>query len=153
MREEALRALTYRAFRLVQFCALDAPPQILWNERQQFLRVVDSLVSKPPDNGGHRADFPPEAFIQECDEKVYLQTHIEKVQARGYRLSSKELGTLLRGLRHEWAFTLATIADDADVSVSFLSDVERGRSKPSLETLGRIADALGYELYLLGKQQ
>lgn len=46
----------------------------------------------------------------------------------------------LRMLRQQANKTLADIASGAGISVSFLSDMERGRTLPALDTLERIAD-------------
>jgi transcriptional regulator with XRE-family HTH domain len=53
------------------------------------------------------------------------------------------LGRRLRAVRRRHRATLSTIAGAAGVSVSFLSQVERGRTGVSLPTLRRIARALG----------
>ncbi len=45
----------------------------------------------------------------------------------------------LRQMRKQFRLTLADVASKTDLSVSFLSDVERGRTRPSLETLERLA--------------
>jgi len=47
----------------------------------------------------------------------------------------------LRELRKERGLRLKDIADKAGISVPFLSDLERGRTQPSLETLRTIAGA------------
>lgn len=54
--------------------------------------------------------------------------------------SQTSLHERLRSLRHQAHFTLAQVSIGAGVSVSFLSDIERGRTLPSLPTLERIAD-------------
>lgn len=50
----------------------------------------------------------------------------------------------LRSLRKQHHRTLMDVASQAGISVSYLSDVERGRTLPSLEVLEQIA--LGYGL-------
>ena len=50
------------------------------------------------------------------------------------------LGARLRQLRKANGWKLADVADRTGLSVSFLSDVERGRTDPSLNTLRTIAD-------------
>lgn len=47
----------------------------------------------------------------------------------------------LRMLRQQAGLTLREVADKSGVTISQLSDVERGRTLPSLETLERIAGA------------
>jgi len=50
-----------------------------------------------------------------------------------------KLGSELRRLRKSRRLTLAKVGDATQLSVSFLSDVERGRTKPSLDTLEKLA--------------
>jgi transcriptional regulator with XRE-family HTH domain len=54
------------------------------------------------------------------------------------------LGMKLRIIRGER--TMRTVASDLGLSVSGLSDVERGRALPGLETLQRLADYYGVTL-------
>jgi len=49
------------------------------------------------------------------------------------------LGAKLRALRKKRGHTLAEVGAQIGLSVSFLSDVERGRTRPSLGTLGKLA--------------
>ncbi len=50
-----------------------------------------------------------------------------------------KLGNELRRLRKSRRLTLAEVSEAIKLSVSFLSDVERGRTKPSLDTLEKLA--------------
>lgn len=50
-----------------------------------------------------------------------------------------KLGSELRRLRKGRGLTLANVGKKTELSVSFLSDVERGRTKPSLDTLEKLA--------------
>lgn len=50
-----------------------------------------------------------------------------------------ELGNELRRLRKHRRLTLAEVGKATRLSVSFLSDMERGRTKPSLDTLEKLA--------------
>jgi XRE family transcriptional regulator, regulator of sulfur utilization len=50
-----------------------------------------------------------------------------------------QLGAKLRELRRMRRLTLAEVSQQTQLSVSFLSDVERSRTRPSLETLGKLA--------------
>ena len=50
-----------------------------------------------------------------------------------------ELGNELRRLRKHRRLTLVEVSKTTELSVSFLSDVERGRTKPSLDTLEKLA--------------
>lgn len=51
-------------------------------------------------------------------------------------------GQKIRQLREERGYSLQDLAQKAGVSVSYLSEIERGAKKPSLKTLERIAAAL-----------
>lgn len=53
------------------------------------------------------------------------------------------LGLRLRELRAGAGRTLARAAEDAGVSLSYLSDIERGRRLPALDVLDRICRAYG----------
>jgi transcriptional regulator with XRE-family HTH domain len=49
----------------------------------------------------------------------------------------------VRELRTGQNLTLRNLAETTGLSVSYLSDVERGRTNPSLKTVDLLADALG----------
>ena len=57
-----------------------------------------------------------------------------------------ELGGRLRAIRLLRRLTLREVAEAADVSESFVSQLERGRSNASVATLQRLAAALGIEI-------
>jgi XRE family transcriptional regulator, regulator of sulfur utilization len=50
-----------------------------------------------------------------------------------------ELGTRLKSLRKQHDMTLQDASAKAEISLSFLSDVERNRTLPSLKTLFSLA--------------
>jgi transcriptional regulator with XRE-family HTH domain len=52
-------------------------------------------------------------------------------------------GKTVRTLRKRKGMTQEQLAEAADISVDFLSLVERGVNAPSFATLERLADALG----------
>lgn len=54
----------------------------------------------------------------------------------------RQLGAYIRELRLKQNISLRTLAAKADVSVSFLSQVERGTASPSIASLMRIAHSL-----------
>lgn len=56
------------------------------------------------------------------------------------------LGAKLRALRKRQGRTLADVGSETGLSVSFLSDIERGRARPSLDTLEKLASC--YQLTL-----
>jgi transcriptional regulator with XRE-family HTH domain len=60
---------------------------------------------------------------------------------------NKTLGDQIRKRRHEIRLSLRAVARQANVSASFLSQVERGQASPSLNTLRSIAEALDVPLF------
>jgi len=56
--------------------------------------------------------------------------------------SEHQLGTYIRELRLKRNMSLRSLAAQSDVSVSFLSQVERGTASPSIASLMRIAKSL-----------
>lgn len=57
-------------------------------------------------------------------------------------MSSHSIGKILKELRKERKLTLKDLAEQTNVSISFLSQVEREKSSVTLESLKKIADAL-----------
>jgi XRE family transcriptional regulator, regulator of sulfur utilization len=53
------------------------------------------------------------------------------------------LGETLKRIRKEKQYTLKMLASQTGVSISFLSQVERGKSNVTLDSLKKISDALG----------
>jgi transcriptional regulator with XRE-family HTH domain len=53
------------------------------------------------------------------------------------------VGRRIRDLRREHKLSLETIAARTDLSIGFLSQIERGLSSPSLRVLATLADVLG----------
>jgi transcriptional regulator with XRE-family HTH domain len=53
------------------------------------------------------------------------------------------VGQRIRELRRTRGFSLETVAARTDLSIGFLSQIERGLSSPSLRVLATIADTLG----------
>lgn len=56
--------------------------------------------------------------------------------------ASQHLGRAIRGLRRDRGLTLTQLSESSGLSVPFLSQVENNRSKPSLQSLSAIANAL-----------
>jgi transcriptional regulator with XRE-family HTH domain len=52
------------------------------------------------------------------------------------------LGKNIKFLRSRWGFTQAVLAEKADISIIFLSSIERGTKYPKPDVLARIAQAL-----------
>jgi transcriptional regulator with XRE-family HTH domain len=57
-----------------------------------------------------------------------------------------QFGTRVRYLRRQRDMTQEQLAEAANISVDFLSLVERGINAPSFDTLERLAEALKVEL-------
>lgn len=55
----------------------------------------------------------------------------------------KIVGANVRRLRVERKLTQEQLAHDADIDLTYLGGIERGRRNPSVDVLGRIAVALG----------
>lgn len=70
----------------------------------------------------------------------------EEKQNRPVRLHER-----LRALRKKSAKTLREIGHQAGLSISYMSDIERGRTLPSLETCQRLASVYGMSLSTLFK--
>lgn len=56
------------------------------------------------------------------------------------------IGERLKNLRQRSGKKLINISDDTGLSVSYLSDIERGRTNPSLETCMKLAEVYGVTL-------
>jgi transcriptional regulator with XRE-family HTH domain len=54
----------------------------------------------------------------------------------------KELGHRLRARRLALGLTLAAVAERAGLSLPYVANLERGRGNPTLDALGKLADAL-----------
>lgn len=57
-------------------------------------------------------------------------------------MSRDSIGVILKNIRKERKLTLKNLSEITGVSISFLSQVERGKSSVTLESLKKIADAL-----------
>ena len=58
----------------------------------------------------------------------------------------KKLGVRISQLRMKAGMTQAKLAEGADLSIDSISRIERGDRAPSLESLEKIAEALGIDL-------
>jgi len=61
------------------------------------------------------------------------------------------LGINIKSLRSKKNYTQSFLAEKADISVIFLSSIERGTKYPKPATLAKIADALEVEVFELFK--
>ena len=117
----------------------------------------EGLLAPPRSRGGHRtfraADVARAHRIAELREEGLNAAAIERELGSIERGDShagptggRRLGRKLRALRERKGWTLKTVADDAAVSLSFLSALERGQTGYSMENLFRLAEALGTTL-------
>lgn len=61
-------------------------------------------------------------------------------------LLRRELGDVLRDARREQGRTLREVAQDAQLSLGYLSEIERGEKEASSELLAAVCDALGMRM-------
>ena len=59
------------------------------------------------------------------------------------------LGKGIRFFRQQRKMSQAALAEKADISITFLSNIERGVKYPTSETLSAIANGLGVEVFEL----
>ena len=59
------------------------------------------------------------------------------------------LGKGIRFFRKQRQFSQAALAEKADISITFLSNIERGIKFPTSDTLSALANSLGVEVYEL----
>ena len=72
---------------------------------------------------------------------------VERTDAgRAARPDYPDIGDQLRARRHELGWSLRDLADRLGVSPSLISQIERGRAKPSVSTLYSIVQALDVSL-------
>ena len=57
-------------------------------------------------------------------------------------MNAKQIGIRIRDLRHECGLTQEALAEEASLSVSYLSHIERGKKRASLAVLVQIAAVL-----------
>jgi len=63
-----------------------------------------------------------------------------------------KFGRVLRALRERRGLSQEALSDLAGLSRSFLGEIERGDAVPSIETLQKLADALGEKLSFVVSQ-
>ena len=57
-----------------------------------------------------------------------------------------KFGQHLKRLRLQYGMTQQQLAEKADISISFLGNIERGLKSPTIETVQKIATALGMSM-------
>ena len=71
---------------------------------------------------------------------------LRQTEAQTGPAPAPQFGGRIRELRRKADLTLQALADEAGISVGFLSQVERNKATPSLGTLASLATALGVEV-------
>lgn len=80
--------------------------------------------------------------------EVAATTIGEDVLVKTFTLDVESVGQSLKHIRQYHQKTLAHVALKTGLSVSYLSDIERGVSEPPLRTLHKLAAAYGFEFIL-----
>jgi len=75
-----------------------------------------------------------------------MTPHVTHLEHRPEPLLRRLVGAILREQRERQHRTLRDVAEDARVSVAYLSEVERGRKEASSEVLAAVCRALGLRL-------
>ena len=61
--------------------------------------------------------------------------------------NNKILGYRIKKLRNEKNLTQEELAEQADISIKYLGEIERGRGNPTLRNLDSLASVLGLATY------
>lgn len=61
-------------------------------------------------------------------------------------MENMDLGNKLRKEREARGYTLKQLAEKSDLSIGFISQVERGQTEPSLASLKKLCEALGIKM-------
>jgi transcriptional regulator with XRE-family HTH domain len=76
-----------------------------------------------------------------------------RVRSDGLRPVRQRVGPTIKALRQTQGLSLNALADEAGISPSHLSRIERGLTVPSYDVLDRVADALGSDLTRLRSEE
>lgn len=68
-------------------------------------------------------------------------------------LDKKKLGNIIKTKRREKKMTQGTVSRITGLSRNYISDIENGRYKPSIDSLSRIAICLNLDLNVLKKTE
>ena len=64
-------------------------------------------------------------------------------------LKIQSIGSILRNYRIKRALTLSQLSTNCDLSLSYLSAIEKGQRTPNIDILERICDAIGIPLEVI----
>ena len=62
------------------------------------------------------------------------------------------LGATLRRIRKNQRLTLTKVSEQTNLSVSFLSDIERGKANPSMESIEKLSDVYCVDVDVLVRE-
>lgn len=79
--------------------------------------------------------------------KEHLENEETSGEVDALHVNAAVLGERVRKLRNERNLTIAELADRSGLSSGLISQIERGRSNPSVRTLHRLRSALGVNLW------
>lgn len=79
--------------------------------------------------------------------KELLKNEEPSKEVDALHVNAAVLGERVRKLRNERNLTIAELADRSGLSSGLISQIERGRSNPSVRTLQRLRSALGVNLW------
>ena len=68
-------------------------------------------------------------------------------------MTIKKLGKDIQRRRKELNLEMSDIADYSNISISRLSNIENGKSNPTIKTIEKILDVLGLELVVIAKDK
>lgn len=74
------------------------------------------------------------------------RTHIIPNMKKDIKKQRKELGERIRNIRRSAGFTQEKLGEKADLSYKYISELERGQVNVSIDSLIRIADAVGVKI-------
>lgn len=89
------------------------------------------------------AELPPANDVLDAQQSCLREEHPVTTVEAAIDLQAGRIGGRIRELRLAQGLTLVQLAVIADLSHPFLSQLERGRARPSMGSLERIARALG----------
>ena len=99
---------------------------------------------------GETFDVPWDRVLYEC-EPAY--SHFRRNQTKQEKLDLLSEAQQIRRLRKQAGLTQAALAEKAGMARPNLARIEAGRYRPALDTLERIASALGYSVSMLVSAQ
>jgi hypothetical protein len=100
---------------------------------------------------GNRLEVPWDVILYHAEPRYAFYKHGDAAQLRESErdLSQRRIGARVRAERTERGWTLADLSARTGLKVPNLCRLEKGRHMPSLETLEKVADAMGLPVVAL----